>query len=69
MIHKLKNKSSFIVVVLRSLCHRACVRCSKPVKSLDESFDHWKKELAISSEDNATYEQGKYQKKGGKHAN
>lgn len=60
MIHKLKNKSSFIVVVLRSLRHRACVRCGKPLKSFDESADHWEKELAISSRDDRTYEEGKY---------
>jgi len=60
VIHKLKNKSSFIVVVLRSFAHRACVRCGKPVKSFDESADHWEKELAISTEDNRVYEQEKY---------
>ena len=43
--HKLKNPSSFIVVVLRSLMHRGCVRCRIPIKTLDESFEHWEKEL------------------------
>lgn len=59
-IHKLKNNSSFIVVVLRSLRHRACVRCGKPIKSLDESINHWDKELIRSSQDSIKYEEGVY---------
>ena len=45
MIHKLKNPSSFIVVVLRSLRHRGCVRCNKPIRSFEESVAHWNQEL------------------------
>ena len=60
MIHKLKNQSSFIVVVLRSLRHRACVRCGKPIKSYEESVDHWDKELERSSEDSIKYQEGIY---------
>lgn len=43
--HYLKNPSSFIVVVLRSLMHRACVNCGAPIKSFEESSEHWEKEL------------------------
>ncbi len=45
MEHKLKNQSSFIVVVLRSLRHKACVCCGEKINSLDESFKHWEKAL------------------------
>jgi hypothetical protein len=45
MAHYLKRKSSFIVVVLRSLAHKACVSCGKPLHSLEEANDHWKSEL------------------------
>lgn len=45
MEHKLKHQSSFIVVVLRSLRHKACVRCGKKIDSLDESFKHWEESL------------------------
>jgi len=45
MVHKLKNPSSFIVVVLRSLRHKACVKCGKPINSLEESSRHWEEEL------------------------
>ena len=45
MIHKLKNSSSFIVVVLRSLRHKACVKCGKPIASFEESIEHWDEEL------------------------
>lgn len=45
MKHNLKNPSSFIVVVLRSLRHGACVRCNKPIHSMEESVKHWEKEL------------------------
>lgn len=48
MIHKLKNSSSFIVVVLRSLRHKACVRCNKPIGSFEESVEHWKNELGFN---------------------
>jgi len=47
MEHKLKNQSSFIVVVLRSLRHGACVRCGKEINSLDESFKHWEESLKV----------------------
>lgn len=47
MEHKLKAKSSFIVVVLRSLRHKACVRCEMPIKSFEDSFAHWRKELEL----------------------
>lgn len=43
--HYLKNPSSFIVVVLRSLMHQACVCCGEPIHSLEESAEHWEKEL------------------------
>ena len=43
--HYLKNKSSFIVVVLRSLRHGACVNCGKQLRSLEESGKHWNEEL------------------------
>jgi len=48
MKHKLKRKSSFIVVVLRSLRHGACVRCNTPIRSLEESSKHWETELKKS---------------------
>lgn len=46
--HYLKHRSSFIVVVLRSARHNACICCGKPFKSSDpveESAEHWKKAL------------------------
>ena len=45
--HYLKHPSSFIVVVLRSLAHQACVNCGKPVSTLDESAKHWLEELGL----------------------
>ncbi|MCK4351798.1 hypothetical protein KAW65_00130 [candidate division WOR-3 bacterium] len=41
--HSLRSPSSFIVVVLKSLRHRACIRCGEPINSLEESFEHWEK--------------------------
>jgi hypothetical protein len=41
MKHYLKNKSSFIVVVLKSLRHGACVNCGAKISSLEESEKHW----------------------------
>lgn len=46
MIHSLKHPSSFIVVILKSLMHKACIRCNKPINSLEESAAHWEKELS-----------------------
>jgi len=43
--HYLKRSSSFIVVVLKSLRHGRCVKCGKPIRSLEESFEHWENEL------------------------
>jgi len=43
--HRLRHRSSFIVVILRSLRHGACVCCGKPIRSLDESFEHWEEKL------------------------
>jgi len=45
MEHKLKHQSSFIVVVLRSLRHKACICCGEKINSLEESFEHWEKAL------------------------
>jgi len=45
LIHHLKHKSSFIVVVLRSLRHGKCVRCGCQTRTLEESSDHWEKAL------------------------
>lgn len=50
MIHSLKRQSSFIVVVLRSLVHKACIRCGQSIGSLEESSEHWEKELAKSED-------------------
>jgi len=50
MIHKLKNPSSFIVVILRSLRHKACVCCGVPINSLKESSRHWERELEKTKE-------------------
>jgi hypothetical protein len=50
MEHKLKHQSSFIVVVLRSLRHKACVRCGEKIDSLEESFEHWEKALKVSKQ-------------------
>ena len=46
--HTLKNKSSFIVVVLKSLSCGVCICCGEPIKSLEHSSDHWKNKLAQS---------------------
>lgn len=46
--HYLKTRSSFIVVFLRSLQHKGCVCCGKPLKSLEESEKHWEEELKKS---------------------
>lgn len=48
--HYLKHHSSFIVVILRSLMHKACVNCGKPLKTLEESAEHWEKALKKDSE-------------------
>lgn len=45
VIHKLKRPSSFIVVVLRSTMHKACVCCHEPIRSFEESVEHWTKQL------------------------
>ena len=47
--HYLKHSSSYTVVVLRSLRHGACVNCGEPIKSLDESYEHWDKKLEEDS--------------------
>ena len=61
MVHKLKSKSSFIVVVLSSLRHGACVRCGKSIISLDESAQHWEEELSkngsVNSVDSVAYKE------------
>ena len=49
MEHKLKHQSSFIVVVLRSLRHKACVCCGQKIDSLDESFEHWEESLKVGN--------------------
>ena len=43
--HYLKHPSSFIVVVLRSLRHGACVNCGESISTLDESAEHWERKL------------------------
>jgi len=43
--HYLKSRSSFIVVVLRSLSHKACVNCGKPIHTFEESVKHWEEAL------------------------
>ena len=43
--HMLKNPSSFIVVVLKSLICQVCLCCGKPIESLEESIEHWEEEL------------------------
>lgn len=43
--HRLKRPSSFIVVVLRSLRHGACVSCGEPIRSVEESANHWLENL------------------------
>lgn len=48
--HYLRRSSSFIVVVLRSLIHGACVSCGKPINSFEESAEHWEKELKNSKD-------------------
>lgn len=53
MKHCLKHRSSFIVVVLRSLRHQACVRCGEPLKTFEESADHWEKELQEDTREGA----------------
>jgi len=55
MRHYLKSSSSYIVVVLRSLRHRACVCCGKPLSSFDESADHWEKELNKTKQEIGSY--------------
>lgn len=50
MKHSLKRPSSFIVVVLSSLRHGACVRCGTPLKSFEEAAGHWERELIKSNE-------------------
>jgi len=53
MKHSLKHPSSFSVVTLRSTMHKACVCCGKPLRSYEESVEHWKKELAKTDEQEA----------------
>lgn len=48
--HRLKNSSSYIVVVLRSLRHKACITCNKPINSLEKSFEHWSRELSDNNQ-------------------
>lgn len=48
--HKLKRQSSYTVVVLRSLRHKGCVCCGAPIRTLEESYEHWDMELAQTSE-------------------
>jgi len=43
--HYLKHPSSYIVVILRSLMHQACVRCNIPIHTFEESCNHWDKML------------------------
>ena len=43
--HYLKHPSSFIVVVLRSLRHGACVNCGLPLHTEKEAVAHWLAEL------------------------
>jgi len=50
MTHYLKHKSSFTIVVLRSLRHGACVSCGKPLRSFEESLKHWNKEIEKSED-------------------
>ena len=45
--HYLKNQSSFIVVILKSLMHKGCVTCGTPIKSLEESEKHWEDKLGL----------------------
>lgn len=45
--HYLKTKSSFILVVLRSLRHKGCVCCGQKTETLEEAGEHWKKELNV----------------------
>ena len=43
--HSLSSKSSYIVVILKSLRHEACVRCGYPIHTLNEATKHWDSEL------------------------
>jgi len=43
--HYLKHSSNFIVVVLRSLQHGACVNWGEHINSWKESLKHWNKAL------------------------
>lgn len=45
--HYLKNQSSLIVVILKSLMHKGCVACGAPIKSLEESEKHWEEKLGL----------------------
>jgi len=47
--HYLKNRSSYTVVVLRSLRHGSCVVCGTPLNSLDEAYEHWDEMLNLKS--------------------
>lgn len=49
--HKLKHSSSYIVVVLASLRHKACIYCGKPIRTLEDAFAHWDEELTIHRKD------------------
>jgi hypothetical protein len=49
MEHSLRSPSSYIVVVLRSLRHGACVRCRTKIHSLEESLRHWDNHLAMAA--------------------
>jgi hypothetical protein len=49
MKHYLKNKSSLIVVILKSLRHGSCVNCGVEIHSLEESEKHWNKSLQEES--------------------
>lgn len=48
--HYLKNQSSLIVVILKSLMHKGCVACGAPIKSLEESEKHWEEKLRLKME-------------------
>lgn len=51
--HYLKSRSSYIVVLLKSLRHKGCVCCNYPIKSLEESSEHWD-EMLIKDKDPIT---------------
>ena len=44
-IHRLKNPSSFIVVVLKSLAARVCICCGEKIESFEQSTAHWERKL------------------------